>query len=170
MAASDAIAADGEPVSGRSNGGDWVESWHPPSAVPSGKPHGAEGICVTPSGEIVAISRDGVRWEFPAGRPEGVESWEETLRREVLEEACATVVGARLLGFTRGVCVGGHQEGLILVRSKWRADVELAPWDPQFEISHRRTIPVAHLVDELKVATLSFAPIIRRMIREASIT
>jgi 8-oxo-dGTP pyrophosphatase MutT (NUDIX family) len=164
-----AVAADREPVAARSNGQDWIVAWHPPSVPPDGKPHGAEGICVTPGGEIVVISRDGERWEFPAGRPDGAETWEETLRREVLEEACATVVRARLLGFTRGVCVAGQQEGLILVRSMWRADVELAPWEPQFEISHRRVVPATHLTDDLKVATLPAAPIIRRMIGEAAI-
>jgi ADP-ribose pyrophosphatase YjhB (NUDIX family) len=48
------------------------------------------------------ISRDGVIWDLPAGRPEPGESWEQTLRREMDEEACATVIAARLLGFTRG--------------------------------------------------------------------
>lgn len=122
------------------------------------------------SGDIIVISRDGQRWQFPAGRPEGIETWEETLRREVLEEACASVVRAKLLGFTRGVCVTGHDEGLVLVRSMWRADVDLAPWEPIFEISHRRVVPAAHLMDDLKIAAMPVAPIIRRMIHEAAIT
>lgn len=164
-----AVAGDGEAFAERTNGQDWTLSWHPPSAPPDGKPHGAEGICVTPDGAIVVISRDGETWEFPAGRPDGPETWEETLRREVLEEACATVVRARLLGFTRGVCVAGPQQGLVLVRSSWRADVELAQWAPRFEISHRRVLRAADLMDDLKVATLPFAPIIRRMIHEAAV-
>ena len=57
------------------------------------------------------------------------------------EEACATVVQARLLGFTSGRCVTGPEEGLVLVRSLWRAEVELANWNPQFEIAHRRVVP-----------------------------
>ncbi|TDE13069.1 NUDIX hydrolase [Jiangella asiatica] len=164
-----AIAADGEPVAARANGQDWVVAWHPPPEPPAGRRHGAEGICVTPDGQIVLISRDGDRWELPAGRPDGDETWEETLRREVLEEACATVVRARLLGFTRGVCVAGHEQGLVLVRSMWRADVELARWDPRFEISHRRVVPAARLSAEVRLATLPFAPIVRRMIHEASV-
>jgi 8-oxo-dGTP pyrophosphatase MutT (NUDIX family) len=52
---------------------------------------------------MTVISDDGERWGWPEGRPEGDESWEQTLRREVLEEACATVVDARLLGFTRSL-------------------------------------------------------------------
>jgi hypothetical protein len=58
----------------------------------------------------------------------------------MLEEAFATVVRARLLGFSRGVCVAGPQEGLILVRSMSQAEVQLRPWEPQFEIRHRRVV------------------------------
>jgi hypothetical protein len=49
------------------------------------------------------------------------ENWADTLRREVREEACATVTGCRLLGFSRRVCVRGSQAGLVLVRALWRA-------------------------------------------------
>jgi NADH pyrophosphatase NudC (nudix superfamily) len=42
------------------------------------------------------ISPDGTIWDLSAGRPEPSESWEQTLRREMDEEACATVVGARM--------------------------------------------------------------------------
>jgi hypothetical protein len=40
----------------------------------------------------VLISDDGVRWGWPVGRPQGEETWEQTFRREVLEEACVVVV------------------------------------------------------------------------------
>ena len=93
------IAGDGEELAIRTAGQDWIISWHPPEAVPDGTPHGAAGVCVTGSGEVVLISENGVDWDLPAGRPEGDETWEQTLRREMLEEACATVVDARLLGF-----------------------------------------------------------------------
>jgi ABC-type dipeptide/oligopeptide/nickel transport system ATPase subunit len=94
----DAIG-DGEEVRIRSNGGDWLVTWHHPDSIPSGKRHGSLGICVAQDGNIVLISADGQHWELPAGRPEGTENWEETLKREMLEEACAIVRDARLLGF-----------------------------------------------------------------------
>ena len=45
-------------------------SWHPPDRPPDGQRHGAEGICVTDSGEVIVVSRDGQCWKFPAGRLE----------------------------------------------------------------------------------------------------
>ena len=76
-----------------------------------GQPHGANAFCVTADGEVVLISSDGQRWGWPGGRPEPGESWEQTLRREIMEEACATVTRARLLGFVRGRCVSGREQG-----------------------------------------------------------
>jgi ADP-ribose pyrophosphatase YjhB (NUDIX family) len=56
---------------------------------------------------VVLISPDGRRWGWPGGRPEAGEDWLQTLRRELLEEACAEVEQARLLGFTRSACLAG---------------------------------------------------------------
>ena len=78
---------DGEEIEIEAGGQRWINSWHSSAAAPAGKPHGSAGICVTETGEVVLISADGETWDFPAGRPEGNETWEQTLRREMLEEA-----------------------------------------------------------------------------------
>jgi 8-oxo-dGTP pyrophosphatase MutT (NUDIX family) len=91
----------------------------------------------------VLISHDGISWGFPAGRPEAGEHIEETLRRELWEEAGVRVVSAQLLGFARSECIAGPEAGLVLVRSYWRTEVEVLAWQPQFEIVHRRIIPAA---------------------------
>lgn len=160
-------ARDGEEIAFRADDGDWTVSWHPPPIPPDGTPHGAAGLCVTGNGEIVLINTDGEHWDLPAGRPEGDETWEETLRREMLEEACATVVRARLLGFSRGTCLTGPQAGRVIVRSLWRAEVDLAPWEPQFEITHRRVAPIAGVIDQLAIPD-SLARIISRALHEAT--
>ena len=102
------------------------------------------------------------------GRPEGDESWEQTLRREILEETCSIVRAARLLGFCRGVCLTGPEEGVVLVRSVWRAEVELMPWEPRFEIVHRRVVPATDLMSHLWMEE-GFEPIYRRALEEAGL-
>jgi hypothetical protein len=59
------------------------------------------------------------------------------------------VTNARHLGFCRGVCLTGPEAGLVLVRSIWRAEVELMPWEPRFEIAHRRVVPANELLSHL---------------------
>jgi ADP-ribose pyrophosphatase YjhB (NUDIX family) len=162
------VAQDGEQFAIRSNEGDWLLAWHPPMAVPNGLAHGANAFCVTVDDQIVLVSGDGERWGWPGGRPEGDESWEQTLRREVLEEACAVVTAARLLGFCRGECRSGPEQGRVLVRSVWLTEVTLKPWQPQFEIRQRRLVPAAELLAHLWMEQ-GHEPIYRRALLEAGI-
>lgn len=136
---------------------------------PQGTPHGAAGVCVTDDGKVVLVELDG-RWEIPAGRTEGDETWEETLRREMMEEACVVVTEARLLGFGRARCVRGEQKGLVIVRSVWRAAVELQPWEPQFEIPERLVVPAVEVRNHLTMpASVSMARFTVRMLDEAGV-
>jgi ADP-ribose pyrophosphatase YjhB (NUDIX family) len=163
------VAADGVQIPIRSGGEQWLVSWHPPPEPPDGTPHGAEGVCVTADGDIVVISPDGTIWDLPAGRPEPGETWGQTLCREMDEEACATVTGARLLGFTRGQCLTGPERGKVLVRSVWRAEVELRPWEARFEIADRRVVSPVAVEEALSLGSHPFAAIIRRELAEAAL-
>ena len=78
------MACDGEEMPVPNGGDGWRMAWHPPGAAPPGTPHGANAFCVTGDGDVVLISSDGSRWGWPGGRPEHGESWEDTLRREML--------------------------------------------------------------------------------------
>ena len=127
-----------------------LSSWFPSHDVPEGKRHGSAGICVTDTGETVLITQDGKTWAFPGGRPEGCESWEETMRREVKEEACVEVTDAKLLGFHKGKCIRGHEKGLVLVRSLWLADVRVHEWDPEPETLARKLVSPDQLLSELE--------------------
>ncbi|GAA4894162.1 NUDIX domain-containing protein [Streptomyces coeruleoprunus] len=163
----DRIAADGIGLPASINGQAWRVAWCPPPAPPPGAPHGAEAVCVA-DGRVVVVSRDGRRWGLPAGRPEPGEGWADTLRREVREEACAEVTDRRLLGFSHGVCVRGPQEGLVLVRSMWRAEVRPGPWRPRFEMSHRRLLAPAEALASLTVPE-GLGPFYRRLFAEAAL-
>ena len=162
------IAADGEEYAVRANGGDWLTAWSPPHAVPDGTPHGACGFCIAEDGGVILISNDGRRWDWPGGRPEADETWEQTFRREMLEETCAVVRDARLLGFCRSVCRTGPEAGLVLVRSVWRGEVEVLPWAPRFEIPHRRVVPVADLFAVLEIDP-GWEPVLYRAAFEAGL-
>jgi ADP-ribose pyrophosphatase YjhB (NUDIX family) len=162
------VARDGEEIAVRSNGGDWLTAWHSPDAALEGNPHGANAFCVTEDDCVVLISSDGERWGWPGGRTEGDESWKETLCREVLEEACARVIEGQLLGFCRSVCLTGPEQGLVLVRSIWLARVKLMPWDPRFEIRHRRVVPATDLVAHLWMEQ-GFEPLYHRALVEAGL-
>lgn len=163
----DGIAADGSDLIVSSNGGEWRVRWHPPPAAPPGTPHGATAICVSDD-RVVLVSRDGRRWGLPGGRPDPGEGWADTMAREVREEACAQVTASTLLGFTRGVCVRGFQQGLVLVRSLWRAEVRLERWQPRFEMTHRRLVPAGRALEVMAVED-GMDPIYRRMFLEAGL-
>ena len=148
-------------------GQDWLISWEPPDAVPAGTAHGSAGLCLTADERVVIVSTNGVEWDLPGGRPEAGEDWRATLEREVLEEACARVDRAVLLGFSRGECVAGEQQGTVLVRALWRASVTLAPWAPRHEMTVRRLVTL----DELSAIPIGGAPpwFVEQLVREASV-
>jgi 8-oxo-dGTP pyrophosphatase MutT (NUDIX family) len=142
-------------------------AWHPPPDAPPGTPRGSAGVCVA-GDAVVLVSGDGDRWGLPGGRPEPGEDWADTLRREVREEACATVTESRLLGFSPGVCIRGSQAGLVLVRALWHAGVCPDPWQPRLEIVERRLVPVAEAFDSLWIEP-GFGPMYRRIFLEAAL-
>jgi ADP-ribose pyrophosphatase YjhB (NUDIX family) len=150
----------------QTGGQDWLVAWHPADMPPKGKNHGALGICLTMDGQIILITENGKDWDLPAGRPEPGEKWRDTLDREMREETCCEVEDATLLGFLRGVCVRGHEEDLVLVRSVWRAEVSVGAWDPQFEITGRQILAPADALPQLS----HWRPeILRRLLSEAGI-
>src|SRR6266542_2990157 len=168
----DGIALDGIEMPVTMNGQDWSVAWYPPPDPPPGTPHGAAAVCVD-GDQIVLISSDGEKWDLPAGRPEPDESLIDTLRREIWEEACATVTSYTLLGFSRGACVRGPEQGLVLVRSLWRTEVLLEAWQPQFEIAYRRLVPAGEALEQI-VGQANFPdelrPLYRRIFVEAGLS
>ncbi len=154
MSDSEGMAQEGRQYRFRDDRGqEWIESWHSPELpAPDGKPHGSAGICFTPEGRVVLVTQPGNPCDFPAGRPEGDEDWRATLDREMLEEACAAVEDATLLGYYRGACIAGEEAGLVLVRSFWCADVSLGPWEPRHETTGRVAVPPDEALGKVKRA------------------
>lgn len=164
----DEIAVDRRDFLLSTDSQDWRVGWYPAPEPPLGTAHGAAAVCVA-GDRVVVVSGDGRRWGLPGGRPEAGEGWAETLHREVLEEACAVVIGCWLLGFSRGVCIRGPQQGLVLVRSMWRANVRLERWEPRAEMTHRRLVPAREALRLVTDAEPGVAPIYHRMFVEAGL-
>jgi ADP-ribose pyrophosphatase YjhB (NUDIX family) len=153
-----------------SAGQHWLVTWHPPGAAITGRPHGATGVCLGSNGrDLILISPDEVYWGLPGGRPEGTETLRQTLDREMREEACVEVLDARLLGFSRSVCTQGQEKDLVLVRSFWRAQVNIEPWQPEFEIPYRRVVPAARARDFLREPDTTATRISLRALAEAGL-
>lgn len=75
---------------------DWITRL-PPDALPVMQ---ASGFCFDGHGRLLLIEHKGV-FSLPGGKPESSESWEQTLRREVVEEANVLLGDVRLLGYQR---------------------------------------------------------------------
>ncbi|MGD9201507.1 MAG: NUDIX domain-containing protein [Chitinispirillia bacterium] len=142
-----------EPVRFQQNGAIWNLEWIPEAnGVPNGTPHGSAAICFTKDHGVVLVSHDfGKKWEFPAGRAEPGENWLQTVKREVMEEACALTETATVLGFSRGKCLSGPEKGLVLVRACFKASVILREWDPKFETTDRQLVQLSDVLDYIYI-------------------
>ncbi len=144
----------------------WQVRWYAADAEPAGQAHGSAGICLTPERQIIVVSQNGIDWDVPAGRSEVGESWVATLRREVAEEACAHVQTTQLLGFCQSHCIAGAEQGLVLVRAFWLTQVEVQPWQPQFEMRERRMLEPAKIWAYLPA---DYVPIYRHVLQVAQL-
>lgn len=152
MDAGSSLAQDGEILQFEDAGQLWTLSWFPPGRTPVGTPHGSAAICFADRDVVILVSSSsGEYWEFPGGRPFSGEDWRATMMREVREEACARVVDASLLGFSVGKCIEGERKGVTLVRSAWRAMVELESWIPAHEMTSRRLVKMSVALDEIRI-------------------
>lgn len=126
--------------------GTWKVSLHPPDDRPHGANQGSEAICMLDDIETVLVRSTSGRLNTPGGHPKDGESSEDTMIREVREEACAQVTSWQLLGYARSECLEGDRAGHVMVRDMYVARVVLQPWvQPGEEVLERLIVPLDEL-------------------------
>ncbi|WP_424949567.1 NUDIX hydrolase [Deinococcus sp.] len=138
-----------------------VHAWESGTALPAGLPiRQVSGVCWTDEGQVVLVSEDGLAWNLPGGHPEGNETPQQTLAREVLEEACAEVLTCHLLGWQR---VQDPRE-LPYLQLRYVARIRLLDFRPEYETLHRRMVLPQEF---LNVLSWGHSPIAAELLRVA---
>ncbi len=124
-----------------------VAWFDPPFRPPLAETTQALGICFTPERQIVLVTWNGTDWTLPGGTIEPGETLEQTLTREVWEEACARVRACAYLGCQRVEHLDGDPAPYY--QTRFWARVELEPFTPTHEMTARRLVPPGAFVDTL---------------------
>ena len=112
------------------------EPWQPPRELVTQ----ASGLCYTSAGKVLLVSQDGAHWALPGGHLEQGESLEQTLRREVREEACAEVLDCAYLGCQE---IQEHDGEALLpsyYQARYWARVAPGRFEPAHETRFRRLV------------------------------
>ena len=103
------------------------------------------GYVFNEKGELLIV-RNEKTWTVPGGHPEGSEAYEETLNRELMEEACVTLKDANYLGAVEVV-----ENGETYYQIRYTAKVnEVLPFKQEWEICERKFVPLDELHNYIK--------------------
>jgi 8-oxo-dGTP pyrophosphatase MutT (NUDIX family) len=119
----------------------------PPFRPPLAETTQALGICFTAGSQIVLVTWNGTDWTLPGGTIEPGETLEETLTREVWEEACARVRACAYIGCQRVEHL--DEDRPAYYQTRFWASVELEPFEPVHEMTARKLVSPDQFPDTL---------------------
>jgi ADP-ribose pyrophosphatase YjhB (NUDIX family) len=123
-------------------------SWFdPPFRPPPANTTQALGLCFTHDAQIVLVTWNDVDWTLPGGTIEPGETLEQTLAREVWEEACARVRACAYIGCQRVEHLDDDRP--TYYQTRFWARVELEPFVAAHEMTARRLVTPGEFRDTL---------------------
>lgn len=124
-----------------------VAWFDPPFRPPLVNTTQALGICFTSDARIVLVTWNDSDWTLPGGTIEPGETLEQTLTREVWEEACARVQACAYIGCQRVDHLDDDRP--VYYQTRFWAWVELEPFMPAHEMTARRLVRPGEFRDTL---------------------
>jgi len=105
----------------KSDGRDAVSKWIPSKNYKNFKPiTQVYGVCFNKKGEVLIIKDEGrTEWKLPGGTPEKGETPEETLKREIMEEATVVLGDCEMIG-----CQETKIDGKVVYQLRYVAVIE----------------------------------------------
>jgi ADP-ribose pyrophosphatase YjhB (NUDIX family) len=135
------------------DGAHYRVSWFdPPFRPPLVETTQALGICFTPESQIVLVTWNDTDWTLPGGTVEPGETLEQTLGREIHEEACARVLACAYIGCQRVEHLDDDHTPYYQTpyyQTRFWARVELQPFEPLHEMTARRLVRPGEFLDTL---------------------
>lgn len=119
----------------------------PPFLPPPAETTQALGICFTADSRIVLVTWNDTDWTLPGGTIEPGETLEQTLTREVFEEACARVRACGYIGCQRVEHLEDDRPAYY--QTRFWARVELEPFEPAHEMTARMLVRPGEFLDTL---------------------
>ena len=122
-------------------------AWREDAVIGNAKYTQVSGYVLNEQGQLLIVKNQNT-WTIPGGHPEVGETKEETLKRELMEEACITLKDIHYLGAVEVV-----ENGETYYQLRYTAKVnELLPFKQEWEICERKFVDFVDLSKYIKWA------------------